>query len=306
MTDVAFVAAEEDEGARLDAAVARRFELSRSAVQEAVRTGAITVEGGRVKASHRLAPGEHIEGSVEVKKATLPEAEDIPLVVRYSDEHVLVIDKPAGLVTHPGAGNQAGTLVNALLARGEPLSEIDPTRPGVVHRLDKETSGLLVVARDDATHRHLVAALAARTVERRYLALVRGVPAAPSATIEAPIGRHPRARLRMTVTPDGKQAVTHVATVAVGDRCALVEATLETGRTHQIRVHLAHIGHPVLGDGTYGGRGDLSLTLGLTRPFLHAHHLSFTLPDGTPVSVDSELPADLSAALAAAGVDPPG
>jgi 23S rRNA pseudouridine1911/1915/1917 synthase len=235
----------------------------------------------------------------------LPEAEDIPVRIRYEDEHVLVVSKPAGLVAHPVRGHPTGTLVNALLGLGKPLGRLDPQRPGIVHRLDKDTSGLLLVAKDDATQAFLRDALKARGVERRYVALVRGIPA-ESGTVEAPIGRHPTRRSLMTVVLDGKPAVTHFYRMQSTDRLALLDVELDTGRTHQIRVHLSHIGHPVLGDRVYGGTGDLSRSLGLQRPWLHARRLVFPRPHGGPVEVSDELPPDLLEVLLRAGLDEPG
>jgi len=232
-----------------------------------------------------------------------PGPEDIPLEVRYSDDRVLVVSKPAGLVTHPAAGHRGGTLVNALLALGEPLAPRDPARAGIVHRLDKDTSGLLLVAKDDGAHAFLVAALKDRRIERTYLALVRGRPPAASGTVDAPIGRHPARRWVMAVVAGGRPAVTHYRVLAAERRCALLEVRLETGRTHQIRVHLAHLGCPVLGDRTYGGASELSRELDLARPFLHAIRLAFPHPDDSRrVEVTDELPEELGVALAAAGI----
>jgi 23S rRNA pseudouridine1911/1915/1917 synthase len=209
-------------------------------------------------------------------------------------------------VTHPARGHEAGTLVNALLALGEPLAGMGSTRPGIVHRLDKDTSGLLLVAKDDAAQQFLVEALRDRRIQRVYLALVRGIPPAASGTIDAPLGRHPVKRRSIAVVAGGRPAVTHYRVVAKTDKAALLEVTLETGRTHQIRVHLAHLGHPVLGDRTYGGVSELSRSLGLTRPFLHAIRLSFPHPtDGRTIEVTDPLPPDLSAALTTANLPLP-
>jgi 23S rRNA pseudouridine1911/1915/1917 synthase len=303
MTTVDFVAGSADTGERVDAVVARRAGVPRTAVQRAFRDGSLTVDGEAVRPSHRLGAGERVAGAVEIPEERAPAPEDIPLAVRYSDERVLVVSKPAGLVTHPAAGHRAGTLVNALLALGEPLAGRDPARPGIVHRLDKDTSGLLLVAKDDAAHAFLVAALEERRIERTYLALVRGRPSAASGTIDAPIGRHPARRWAMAVVADGRPAVTHYRIVAEESRCTLLEVRLETGRTHQIRVHLAHLGCPVLGDRAYGGAAELARELGLGRPFLHAIRLAFPHPDDSHrVEVADELPEELRAALAAAGL----
>ena len=261
------------------------------------------MSGAEVRPSHRLESGEVVEGDVPDPIVARPVAEDIPLDVRYSDDRVMVVSKPAGLVTHPAHGHEGSTLVNGLLALGEPLAAASTTRPGIVHRLDKDTSGLLLVAKDDSSLDFLVDALRRRKVERTYLALVRSPMPAPSGTVDAPIGRHPRKRWAMSVLPSGRAAVTHYRVLGDTGEVALLEVKLETGRTHQIRVHLSHLGHPVLGDGTYGGRTELSSRLGLTRPFLHAIRLAWPHPsDGHRVEVADELPADLAAVLAAAGL----
>jgi 23S rRNA pseudouridine1911/1915/1917 synthase len=293
-------------GERVDAVAARRTGTARAAVQAALRDGLLTVSGGRVRPSHRLADGDVVAGRIPGPASTQPRAEPIPLEVRYSDERVIVVSKPAGLVTHPGAGHESGTLVNALLALGEPLAAGSAGRPGIVHRLDKDTSGLLLVAKDDEAHAWLVAALAARRVERRYLALVPGLMPAPTGTVDAPVGRHPhRPRLR-AVARDGKAAVTHYRTLASAEDVSLLEVTLDTGRTHQIRVHLAHLGHPVVGDAAYGAPGELGRALGLRRPFLHAWRLSWPDPSGGGrKSVSDGLPADLAVALGRASLRPP-
>jgi 23S rRNA pseudouridine1911/1915/1917 synthase len=193
-----------------------------------------------------------------------------------------------------------------LLSLGVPLSAIDSERPGIVHRLDKDTSGLLLVAKDDETHEHLSAALKRREIQRTYLALVRGDMPASSGSVEAPIGRHGNQRRKMAVTPEGKDAVTHYSVLGTGEGASLLEVRLETGRTHQIRVHLAHLGHPVLGDGSYGGRGDLATKLGIGRPFLHAARIAFEHPvTKEAVEVDEPLPADLVASLGRAGIEVP-
>ncbi|MFN2488744.1 MAG: RluA family pseudouridine synthase [Actinomycetota bacterium] len=293
-------------GERVDVVVARRSGETRALVQEALRTGAVTVDAAIVKAGHRLKGNEQVRGVVAPATAAPPSAEDVPVAVRYADDRVLVVSKPAGVVTHPATGHRAGTLVNALLALGEPLAAAGTTRPGIVHRLDKDTSGLLLVAKDDAALESLGAALAARRVRRSYLALVRGAPSMPSGTIDAPVGRHPaRPRLR-AVLPGGKPAVTHFTTLGAAPGMALLDVRLETGRTHQIRVHLAHLGHPVLGDRPYGGATEAAAALGLERSFLHAYRLEWPHPDdGRTVTVVDELPADLVAALRRAGIEVP-
>ncbi|HEY7874369.1 MAG TPA: RluA family pseudouridine synthase [Actinomycetota bacterium] len=296
-----------DAGERADALIAARTETPRSRVQASLRSGELTVNGHPVRPSYRVAAGDEIRGTVAIPDHAPPEAEDIPISVRHSDDRVLVISKPAGLVTHPATGHRSGTLVNALLGMGVPLSSLGSDRPGIVHRLDKETSGLMLIAKDDGTHRFLKEELRARRVERRYRALVRGVPGASSGTIDAPIARHPTKRRLMAVVPGGRSAVTHYVVMGRGEGLALLDVGLETGRTHQIRVHLAHLGHPVLGDRVHGGLSDLSRRLGLERPFLHATKLTWPDPvTGEPVTVEDDLPADLVAALEAAGLAPRG
>ena len=303
---ISFAASEDEAGERVDVVLARRARVTRALAQRALKNGDVTVSGSQVRPSHRLEEGDLVAG--ELPLATFPEPgpEDIPLTIRYEDERVIVVSKPAGLVTHPARGHETGTLVNALLALGKPLAGLGSTRPGIVHRLDKDTSGLLLVAKDDEAQVFLVDALRARRIERVYLALVRGLPASPSGTIDAPLGRHPVRRRSIAVVPGGRRAVTHYRVLGSADRLSLLEVTLETGRTHQIRVHLAHLGHPVLGDRTYGGVSDLSRALGLTRPFLHATKLTFPNPaDGHSIEVTDPLPDDLSTALHNTGLPPP-
>jgi 23S rRNA pseudouridine1911/1915/1917 synthase len=214
----------------------------------------------------------------------------VPVV--FEDEHVVVVDKPAGLVVHPGAGSGAGTMVHGLLASHPDIAGVggDEVRPGIVHRLDAGTSGLLVVARTEAAHADLVAQLAARSVERRYRALVHGTVAAPAGLVDGPLGRDPRDPTRFAVVVGGKEARTRYEVLERRAATTLLACRLETGRTHQIRVHLAAIGHPVVGDPVYGGRHEL----GLTRPYLHAFRLGFNHPaTGERVAFESPLPPDL-------------
>jgi 23S rRNA pseudouridine1911/1915/1917 synthase len=289
----------EDAGHRLDQVVAELAGVSRAVATRWIDAGRVLVAGAARPKSHRLDGGERVRWEpLEVPAAELlPERR--PLEVRYEDEHLLVVAKPAGLVVHPGAGHATGTLVNALLGRDDPRlsSSGGGVRPGIVHRLDKDTSGLLLVAKDDAAHAALARDLAARRIERRYLALVQG-HLDLEGTVDAPIARHPRDRKRMGVVAGGRPAVTHWR---VRERLAgvdLVELRLETGRTHQIRVHLSSIGHPVVGDRTYGADPRLAERTGATRPFLHAWRLRFRHPvTGEPVEVTEELPTDLMAVL---------
>ena len=303
---VHFVAEPEELGERIDIVLTARGQVTRTLAQRGIRNGEITVNGREVRPSYRLEEGDVVAGELPQPIVTAPEAEDIPVDVRYSDEHLLVISKPPGVVTHPGRGHDTGTLVNALLGLGETLSNRGSVRPGIVHRLDKDTSGLLLIAKDDATQEALVEAIRRREVERRYLALVRGVPSAATGTIDAPVGRHPTKRRQMAVVAGGKPSVTHYTLLEERDDRALLDVKLGSGRTHQIRVHLAHLGHPVLGDRVYGGYSEKTRALGLERPFLHAWRLALVHPaTGDPLEVTDPLPADLAAALEAARLTNP-
>jgi 23S rRNA pseudouridine1911/1915/1917 synthase len=298
-------------GERLDRWLARAMpELSRARLQALIAGGDVLVDGHRARPSLRLKAGQAILVRVPAPRAPVPQPEDIPIAVVYEDRHLLVVDKPAGLAVHPGAGRASGTLVNALLHRVRDLSGIGGVlRPGIVHRLDRGTSGLLVVAKDDATHLALSRQFAGRSVEKEYLAVVVGVPRAAEGTIDAPIGRDPVHRRRMSVrAPRGRAARSTYRIVEKLDGAALLRVRIATGRTHQIRVHLAALGHPVAGDTTYGGRRRPSSRRPaaraaletLTRPALHAARLAFTHPAGGERLVfESALPADLQELLAA-------
>lgn len=305
---ISFSPAQDEVGRRIDVAIAAREGVTRTLAQRALKAGLVTVDGVPVRPSHRLEEDELVEGELPEPELSAPEAEDIPLQIRYSDDHLLVVSKPAGLVTHPARGHDSGTLVNALLGLGVSLSNSGSIRPGIVHRLDKDTSGLLLVAKDDRTQEALVEAIREREVERRYLALVRGVPASATGTIEAPIGRHPSKRRQMAVVAGGKPSVTHYSQLEVVDDMTLMDISLGTGRTHQIRVHLAHLGHPVLGDRSYRGYSDKTRSLGLERPFLHAWRLAFAHPaTGDRLEITDPLPPDLRTVLERAGfADPTG
>jgi 23S rRNA pseudouridine1911/1915/1917 synthase len=260
----------------------------------------VQVNGRREKASYRPEPGEVVK--VEIPKSEKREisGEDIPLTVVYEDEALLIVDKPAGMVVHPAPGNWSGTLVNALMGRGGSLSsEGEPERAGMVHRLDKETSGLLVVAKTDRSHRLLSAAIAARRVVRRYAVMTWGHLASDSLTIDKPIARDPRDRKRMAIVNKGRPAKTDLIRLARFDAGELLRAHLHSGRTHQIRVHLASIGHPVMGDDVYGGGGGRRVAgLPPKRHFLHAAWLAFNHPvTGKPLDFRSPLPADLRHSL---------
>jgi 23S rRNA pseudouridine1911/1915/1917 synthase len=294
---------------RLDLLVATQLDLSRNHAATLIAQGHVLVEGRREKASYRARAGEHIVVDVPPPpgREVVPEA--IPLDVAFEDDDVLVVDKPAGMVVHPAPGNWTGTLANALKGRGGPLSSSDEEgREGIVHRLDKETSGLLLVAKTDRAHRILGAALQARQIVRRYAVLSWGHLAENRITIEKPIARDPRDRKRMAIVSGGRPARTDLTRLARFDIGDLLRAHLFTGRTHQIRVHLASIGHPVIGDDAYGGGGGRKLVgLSARRHFLHAAWLVFNHPvTGESIDLRSPLPNDLHRALElAAGPDVP-
>jgi 23S rRNA pseudouridine1911/1915/1917 synthase len=285
-------------GERVDRVVAMLTGWSRAAVQGLVESGAVVVGGGAVGKSRRLRAGEVVEVLGAPPETAPPGAEDVPVVVRHEDADVLVVAKPAGLVVHPGAGNEHGTLVHGLLARYPEIAEVgDPARPGIVHRLDRDTSGLMVVARSPAAYEGLVGALTARAVDRRYLALVWGRPEATRGVVDAPIGRSARRPTRMAVREGGREARTgYVVERGFEDPVvSLLECHLETGRTHQIRVHLQAIGHPVVGDVAYGGRRPAT---GIARPFLHAYRIGFDHPvTGGRLELEEPLPDDLERVL---------
>jgi 23S rRNA pseudouridine1911/1915/1917 synthase len=289
-----------EQAPRLDVLVAQQLDLSRNQAATLIANGHVTVAGRREKASYRAEAGEEIVVIPPEPVSREIAGEQIPLAVRYEDEDVVVIDKPAGMVVHPAPGNWTGTLVNALKGRGEPLATSDdPTREGIVHRLDKETSGLLLVAKTDRAHRVLGAAMAQRKISRRYAALAWGHLDEDQVTVDKPIGRDPRDRKRMGVVPSGKPAKTAFVRIARFDAGDLLRAHLFTGRTHQIRVHLSSIGHPVVGDDTYGGGGGRRLvSLPPKRHFLHAAWLTFRHPvSGGEIEIRSPLPEDLRLAL---------
>jgi len=293
---------------RLDVYIAGELEISRNQAATLIAQGHVTLEGGRrEKASYKPTEGELVTVDIPVSQAREVVGEDIPLSVVYEDDELLVVDKPGGMVVHPAPGNWTGTLVNALKGRGATLSDAPVEgREGIVHRLDKETSGLLLVAKTDRAHRVLGAAMQARQVIRRYAALSWGHLTEDRMTIEKPIARDPRDRKRMAVVSTGRPARTDLTRLARFDSSDLLRARLHTGRTHQIRVHLASVGHPIVGDDTYGGGGGRKLVkLPLRRHFLHAAWLIFRHPlSGELVDLRSPLPEELHRALvAAAGPD---
>ncbi len=281
-------------GERLDKYLAAQFaDISRAQIQTLIRAGQVTVNGVAAKASLRLEGGERIRVQVPVgEESAAPEPEAIPLVVLYEDEHVAVVDKPAGMVVHPAFGHQTGTLVNAVLSRWPQIATFaEPGRAGIVHRLDKETSGVIVIAKTAQALESLRAQFKAYTIRKRYVALVEGLPDTPEGVIDAPIGRDTRQRKRMAVVRDGRAALTEFRVVEVFISFSLLDVWPKTGRTHQIRAHLAFIGHPVVGDTVYGRRKQ---PFTLKRHFLHAVSLTFTHPvSGEPITVESPLPAAL-------------
>lgn len=294
-------------GERVDRALALLTDWSRSDIAVLAAQESVLVDGRAVGKSHRLAARAVVEVTAEPPVPGPPRPEPMDLDLRHVDDHVVVLSKSPGLVVHPAGGHESGTLVNGLLARYPEIAGVgDPARPGIVHRLDRDTSGLMVVARSSEAYDGLVAALARRDVERRYLALVWGEVASTRGTIDAPIGRSSTRRTRMAVSEGGKEAVTNYTVLERPEPATLLECTLETGRTHQIRVHLAAIGHPVVGDVAYGGGRE---GLDASRPFLHAVGLAFTHPvTGETMRFEDDLPDDLVAVLdeARGGTTSPG
>jgi 23S rRNA pseudouridine1911/1915/1917 synthase len=279
-------------GERLDRYLASLPQIGSRGLAERVLGGGVLVDGRTRQKSHRLSGGEELEFEApEIPERTLA-PEQMELRIAYEDEHLVVVDKPAGLVVHPAPGHATGTLVHGLLAHD--VAGGDEDRPGIVHRLDRDTSGLMVVARSEEAHRRLQALVRGRELERRYLALVVGKPRSRSGRIEAPIGRDRRDPMRHSLDSDTpREAVTHFELIELYPRHALLGVKLETGRTHQIRVHLAAIDLPVAGDPLYGRPHEL----GLERQFLHASRLAFTHPfTGERVEVESPLPEDLQTA----------
>ena len=292
-------------GQRLDQALAAALpQYSRSRLAVWIKEGAVTVNGRPARPRDAMFGGEQVCVQARPVAEDGVQAERMPIKVLYRDSHVFVIDKPPGLVVHPGAGNRAHTLQNGLLALDPKLAGVP--RAGIVHRIDKDTSGLLVVARSLEAHAALVAALAEHAVVREYVALCVGAMTG-GGTVDKPIGRHRTDRLRMTVRADGREAITHYRLMERFEHHSLLRVILETGRTHQIRVHLSHVGHPLVGDPLYGGRRQLTANSSpaqraalksFGRQALHAAKLEFDHPvTGKPISVESPLPADFTALL---------
>ncbi|MGH2455888.1 MAG: RluA family pseudouridine synthase [Candidatus Limnocylindria bacterium] len=290
---------------RFDLAVSMVAGISRAHAQRLIADGRARVDGRRARPSDRLAGGEQVRVELSAPPDDTLLAESIPLAIAYEDTTILIVNKPAGLVVHPSAGHASGTLVNALLGhardRGEPLGSVaGVARPGIVHRLDKETSGLLVVAKTDAAQASLMRQFGDRTIEKEYLALVRGPAPAPRGRIEAPVGRDPRDRQRMAVVAGGREAVTEYVALGTAGGYTLLALRPRTGRTHQIRAHLAYLGLPIAGDLRYGGGSGPG---GLRRQFLHAAGLTLDRPlDGRRLHAWSELPGDLAASLGETGI----
>ena len=290
-----FAASETEAGLRLDVVLAGRLGQSRAAVQRLIESSVVLVDGRVAGKGHLLRGGEVVAYVLPPPRPTVLRAEDVPYTLVFEDEALLVVDKPAGVVVHPAPGHEHGTLVQGLLSRG--IAGGHESRPGIVHRLDRDTSGLLIVARTPDAHRRLVSQMARREIARRYVALLAGALPQDEGTIDAPLGRHVRDRKRMSIhTTRPHRAVTHFVVRERLPGYTLLDVRLETGRTHQIRVHFAALGYPVAGDTTYGDRAQRPA--GLARQFLHAAHLEFAHPlSGAPLSFDAPLPADLAVFL---------
>ena len=266
--------------------------VSRSHIKKLIDSGNILVNGSPAKPHHKVKPGERIEVRHEEPIPSRPEAEDIALDILYEDDDIIVINKQAGIAVHPGAGKSSGTVVNALLNHCRELSDVDAARPGIVHRLDKETSGVMVAAKNNASHAELARQFKDRTVKKYYLALVKGTVELDNGTVDLPIGRHQSNRQKMAVRHDSeRKAVTEYKVIKRFDGFTLVKLNLKTGRTHQIRVHMAYIGHPVLGDEKYGSR---ALKGGLSRQALHSYYLKLRHPtSGKEMEFTAGLPDDM-------------
>ncbi len=286
----------EEKGQRIDKYLCEQTQLTRSRIQQLIEQGAVEVNGKATKSNYKINPGDLIEVSYEDLSELDVVAQDIPLDIRYEDSDVIVINKPRGMVVHPANGNQQGTLVNALLYHCKDLSGINGVlRPGIVHRIDKDTTGLIIVAKNDKAHLELSKQLQDKTVNRLYYALVHGTFAHDYGTIDAPIGRDETDRQKMAVTEkNSKEARTHFRVLERFKDYSLVECRLETGRTHQIRVHMRYIDHPIVGDEKYGYRR----TMKIGGQLLHAHQLEFVHPStGEKMVVEAEIPQDFAEVL---------
>lgn len=305
---LAFHAGAADAGARLDAFLAAHVEgLSRTRLKHVIEDGDVLVSGRAAKPSYKLRAGDSVEFEMPAPPASNFTPEDIPLRIVYEDDSLVVLDKPAGLVVHPAAGVSSGTLANALAFHFEKLSaHAGATRPGIVHRLDRDTSGLMVVAKTESAHEHLADQFRAREVFKSYVALVHGRMREESGRIEEPLARDPRQRTRMAVVRGGRPSLSLYRVRRAYERFTLVDVQIKTGRTHQIRVHLAHLKHPVVGDKVYNGGRDTTVSdvrlraaiRAMGRQFLHAERLGFRHPQtGASLNFDAPLPAELSRML---------
>jgi 23S rRNA pseudouridine1911/1915/1917 synthase len=287
---------EDAAGARLDVFVASDRGVSRAQAGALIDDGLVTINGTVGKKSQKVSAGDEVLVADRVEADVEPPS---GVEVVYSDDALLVVNKPSGVVVHAAPGVRTGTLVDALRAQGHDLaSRGGEGRAGIVHRLDRDVSGLLIVAKTDEAHERLVEAMKAREIERHYVALVNGSPSTDRGKIDAPVGRNPKHRTRMAVVPEGRPAVTWFTVRERFETSSLLDVRLETGRTHQIRTHLASIGHPIIGDSAYGRDPSLARSLGVSRPFLHARRLAFAHPiNGEPMEFISELPPDLASVL---------
>lgn len=283
------IVGQEQEGIRIDQLLAQKIpDISRSRIQKLIEQGNITVRDKQIKANYKVRQGDVVKVNIPEPVVLDVRPEDIDIEILYEDEDIAVVNKPQGMVVHPAAGNYSGTLVNALMARCSSLSTINGViRPGIVHRIDKDTSGVLVIAKNDSAHRSLAEQIKVHSVKRVYYAIVEGVIKQDSGTVDAPIGRHPVERKKMAVvSKNGRRAVTHYRVIERFKKNTLIEARLETGRTHQIRVHMAYIGHPLVGDQVYGykkqrfnlkGQALHAKTLGIIHPST-GEYMEFTTP----------------------------
>ena len=284
-----------DSGKRLDSFLANQEEATtRSRLQALIESGHVTVNGSSAKPSYKVKSGDIVRISMPAASPVDIVPQDIPISFIYQDEHIAVVDKPQGLPVHPGPGHPDGTLVNAILAHCPDIAGVGgEIRPGIVHRLDKDTSGLIMIAKTHDAHQNLSAQISSRNVDKGYLALCKGLLTKDDGIIDAPIGRDPYNRKRMAVVEDGRYAKTMYTVIERFESSTFLSVKLETGRTHQIRVHMAHLNHPLVGDTVYGRSSNI-----VSRHFLHAHYLAFRHPiTGEPVEFQSDLPKDLSSAL---------